>query len=136
MFIEWILRVVKAIDLRKKHPTVEDQRRKSGDTKHTHGLTDEELKLRDERDKARANYRYGADLNRRLELHQGKGKAKGKGKRDHRLWSISWYDMTATQKWWVREFWNGNLKRWKEEAEDKYAPRTGNTRRFRMADYQ
>ena len=135
-FIDWILKVVKAIDQHKKDPTVDQQRRKSGDKKYAHGLNERELKLREERQRARDNYMYGEDLHRRLQLYQGKGKATGKGKRDHLLWSISWDSMNKSQQWWLTQFWNGNLKRWKEEAEDKYAPRTGNTRRFRMADYQ
>ena len=88
--------------------------------------------LRAARDKARSSFTYGADLDRRLELHQGKGKSKGKGKRDHLLWPIPWDELSRNQQWYVREYRNGSLKKAKAAAEDQYHPRSAETNIFRM----
>ena len=131
-FIDWILKVVKAIDRHKNDATVQEQRRRSGPMKHTSGLTEHERTLRATRDQARSNFAYGADLNRRLQLHEGKGKSKGKGKRDHLLWPIAWHELSRNQLWYVREYRNGSLKEAKEAAEDQYHPRSAETNIFRM----
>ena len=88
--------------------------------------------LRAARDEARSNFHYAADLNRRLELYEGKGK--GKGKRDHLLWPIAWQEMSWNQQWYVREFRKGNLKKAKEAAEEEYQPRSAETPAFRVSD--
>ena len=124
-FIDWIVRVVKTIDDHKRDPTVQEQCRRSGDAKQN-----DEKRLRAARDEARANFAYGADLNRRLELYHQKGKSKGKGKRDHLLWPIAWHEMSWNQTWYVCEFRNGNLWKAKKDAESHYCPRSGNTKLF------
>ena len=126
------MRVVKTIDEHKRDPTVQEQRRRSGDAKHTSGFTNDEKRLRAARDEARANFAYGADLNRRLELYHQKGKSKGKGKRDHLLCPIPWHEMSGNQKWYVREFRNGKLWVAKNTAERQYQPHSAETKRFRM----
>ena len=133
-FIDWILQVVKTIDTHKKEPTVEEQRRRSGDQKHKSGLTEEEKMLRKKREEARANFQYGADLHRRLELEGGKGKARGKGKHDSRLSPLAWNAMSQTQRWYLQEYWSGNLKKTKDQAEAQYCPKSAATSRFRMQD--
>ena len=40
-FIDWILKVTKTIDRHKKDETVQEQRRRSGEQKHTSGLTEQ-----------------------------------------------------------------------------------------------
>ena len=131
-FIEWILRVVKAIERHKKDPTVEEQRRISGTTKYTSGLTEHEKNLRAARTEARSNFNSGAKLFRRLRLYNGKGKSKGKGQHDDRQTPLAWDDMSGNQKWYVEEYRNGNLLTAKETAEQQYAPRSADTTTFRM----
>ena len=131
-FIDWILNVVKAIERHKDDPTVQEQRRRSGQEKYTSGLTKHEKTLKAARDQAREMFGYGADLNRRLQLHEGKGKSKGKGKRDHVLWPIAWHELSRNQLWYVREYRKGSLKEAKEVAEDQYDPRSVETNIFRM----
>ena len=131
-FIEWILNVAKAIGRRKDDETVREQRRRSGPKKHTSGLTAHELSLRATRDQARSNFEYGADLNRRLELHEGKGKSKGEGKRDHKLWPTAWHHMSRYQQWYMLAYRNGSLKKAKAAAEAQYHPRSAETTTFRM----
>ena len=87
------MKVAKAIDHHKNDATVQEQRRRSGDEKGTSGLTEHEKKLRAARDQARSKFAYGADLHRRLKLHDGKGKSKGKGKRGHLLSPIAWHEL-------------------------------------------
>ena len=131
-FIDWILKVTKAIGRRKDDATVQEQRRRSGPKKHTSGLTAHELSLRATRDQARSDFEYGADLNRRLELHEGKGKSKGKGKRDHLLWPLAYTELSWNQHWYLHEYRNGNLRKAKEHAVKQYCPRSGDTRRFEL----
>ena len=126
------MKVAKAIDRHKNDATVQEQRRRSGEEKRTSGLTEHEKTLRAARDQARSNFAYGADLNRRLELHEGRGKSKGKGKRDHVLWPIAWHELSQNQQWYVREFRNGNLREAKNAAEAQYHPRSAETNVFRM----
>ena len=33
---------------------------------------------------------------------------------------IAWEDLSGTDRWWMYEFWKGNLQRQKEKAESKY----------------
>ena len=127
-----LLEVTKAIDHHKKDETVQEQRRRSGEEKHTSGLTEDEKTLRAARDQARSNFAYGADLHRRVQLHEGKGKSKGKGKRDQLLWPIAWHELSRHQQWYVREYRNGSLKEAKKAAEDQYHPRSAETNIFRM----
>ena len=131
-FIDWVLKVAKAIDRHKNDATVQEQRRRSGEEKRTSGLTEHEKTLRAARDQARSNFAYGADLHRRVELHEGKGKSKGKGKRDHLLSPIAWHELSRHQQRYVREYRNGSLKEAKQAAEAQYHPRSGDTNIFRM----
>ena len=131
-FINWILKVVKTIDNHKNDPTVQEQRRRSGEKKHSSGLREDKKKLKAARTQARSNFSYGAELNRRLELYEGKGKGKGKGKRDHLLWPVAWHELSRNEQWFVRELRNGSLKKAKEVAEEKHHPRSGDTNRFRV----
>ena len=133
-FIHWILRVVKSIDRHKKDPRVEEQRRRSGEAKYSSGLTTDEKMLKAAREQARSDFQYGADLNRRLELYEGRGKGKGKGKRDHMLWPIPWQELSWHQYWYVQEFRKGKLKKAKQAAEAAYRPRSAETPAFRVYD--
>ena len=133
-FINWILKVAKAIDRHKKDTTVQEQRRRSGEKKHTSGLTPDERRLKAARQKARQDYYHGAALFRGLQLHKGKGKAKGKGKHDHRLWPLEWHKMTRTQRWYVNEYRNGNLLQAMQGAQAQYQPRSADTPYFAMND--
>ena len=126
------MKVTKAIDNHKKNPKVQEQRRRSGPKKHTSGLTAHELSLRATRDQARSDFEYGADLNRRLELHEGKGKSKGKGKRDRKLWPTAWHQLSQNQQWYVIAYRSGSLKKAKAAAEAQYHPRSAETTTFRM----
>ena len=96
------------------------------------GLTEHERTLRATRDQARSNFAYGADLNRRLQLHEGKGKSKGEGKRDHKLWPTAWRHVSRYQQWYVLAYRNGSLKKAKAAAEAQYHPRSAETTTFRM----
>ena len=129
-FVDWMVKVVKAIDRHKKDETVQEQRRRSGDAKHTSGLTNDEKRLRAARDEARSNYAYGADLIRRVEMYEEKGKAKGKGKRDLLIRPIAWQELSWEQKWYVRQFRNGNLWEAKKTTESQYYPHSAETNRF------
>ena len=109
-FIQWILKVVRAIEHHKQDETVQEQRRRSGEAPFQSGLTKEEKNLRSARAVARATYDHGAKLNRRL----------------------AWEDMSEEQQWYVREYQNGKLWRDKEAAERAYKPRSAETHEFRM----
>ena len=74
-------------------------------------------------------------MNRRVQLHEGKGIAKGKGKRDHKLWPIAHHELPSLERWYVREYRNGSLRKAMEAAEAEYQPRSGDTTIFRM-DYE
>ena len=114
------------------HYSIQEQRRESGNKKFSSGLTEEEQTLRAARDEARANFATGANLVRRLELDEGKGKPKGKGKHDHYLRPIAWANLSEWDRWYVREFRNGNLWRAKNHAEAEYNPRTADTNLFQV----
>ena len=85
----------------------------------------------------------GRDLNDRLQMYEGgkgkskgkrkdkgKGKANGKGKHSSRHAPLSWDEMTQQQKWYVRNYRNGSLHAWFEDARNAYRPRTGDTPHF------
>ena len=78
------------------------------------------------------NFTYGADLNRRVELYEGRGKSKGKGKRGHLSSPISWHELSWRQQRCVREYRNGTLLEAKQAAEAQYHPRSGDTKIFCM----
>ena len=111
--MKWILKVVKVIGRQKNNLMVQ-----AGFEKNSSGLAQEEEELRAARDQARAEIEYGAFLNRRLELREGKGRSKGK--RDKWLWPIEWNELSRKQKWYVCEFRNGDLMKAKEAAEEEY----------------
>ena len=131
-FIDWILKVVQAIERHKADATVSEQRRRSGTAKYTSGLTDHEENLKAARNTARSDYYYGQKLFRRLQLYDGKGKSRVKGKHDDRLKPLAWDDMSGNQKWYVEEYRNGSLLATKKTAEQQYAPRSADTTTFRM----
>ena len=131
-FIDWLLKVVKAIDKHKHDATLEDHRRRSGYGLHKHGLNLHELHLRQQRDAARSAYEYGADLNRAIEMYKGTGKSAGKGKRDRLIDPQALQTMTYNDQWYVCEFWNGNLRQEKEAASKRYCPRSADHKRFRI----
>ena len=133
-FVEWILKVMRAIQQHKNHPTTSEARRKSGTAKYMHGLTTDEATRRGMRYSARADFYYGRDLHRRIQLSQGKGKAKGKGERDDVLWPLRWADASANQRWYLWEYWSGSLGAAMEEAEGNYDG-FAEAKRFQMKDY-
>ena len=55
-----------------------------------------------------------------------------KGKRDHLIRPIAWQELSWEQKWYVRQFRNGNLWEAKKTTESQYHPHSAETNRFRM----
>ena len=81
-FIDWILQLVKAIDMQKKERSVEERSSKSDNKENNHELTNEEIVRRRDQDVARKEYERAEDVPRASELYKGEGKGKGKGKRE------------------------------------------------------
>jgi len=70
-FAKWIQRVARAVTRHKKDIDTEEARRTSG-SYGKHGLTDEELRMRQERLKARQNFHWALGLDRQLSRERGK----------------------------------------------------------------
>ena len=85
-------------------------------------MTEEEYRLRENRNKARDDFYAARDLADQVQAYKGKGKGKGaaKGKGKHRsgkrIVPKAYEAMTSNEQWWLEEFWSGRLRRNKEEA--------------------
>ena len=123
-FARWTRRLARAVYRHKEDKATVEARVRSGNTYGTHGLTAEEEQNRRERYQARRNYRLTQELERRLEASKGKGQGKGQGKTkrgasEHTPEPKSWEDMSAFERWWLAELWNGNLWHAMKSAEEK-----------------
>ena len=79
---------------------------------------------RKDRDEARRNYYLTQELDKRLQASKGKGQGKGKGKTqrgasEHTFPPKPWTEMSQDERWWLHQYWNGNLLREKQHAESK-----------------
>ena len=52
----------------------------------------------------------------RAQLHASKGKGKGKIKAERLR---SWWDMSASEQWWLEQLWTGRLHKQLAEAKQK-----------------
>ena len=78
-----------------------------------HGLTEQDLQDRTARGKAREDFHWAAKLNKSLQA--SKGKANGAKPK-------AWWQMSKNEQWWLKQFWNGNLKKTMQDAEAKCPP--------------
>jgi hypothetical protein len=98
-FAKWTQRVARAITRHKSAPDTVEARRKSGQSYGKHGLSNEEERTRDERDKARRDYYSTLDLQKQLKDSKRK--------------------MNDNEWWWLRELRSGRLRKEMQRAEGK-----------------
>ena len=83
----------------------------SGTAPGMHGLTEQQVKDREARRKARWEYYQTVELYNQLKASKGRGKSK-RGKKP-------WDRMSLDEKWWLEELWSGRLRKVLDEAEGK-----------------
>ena len=98
-FAKWTQRVAGAITRHKSATDTIEARRKSGQSYGKHGLSNEEERTRDERDKARRDYYSTLDLQKQLK--------DSKRKMNDKEW------------WWLRELRSGRLRKEMQRAAGK-----------------
>ena len=125
-FLKWLQKVFDAIAKHKNDIPTEEARRRSGFKKWHHGLTRQEEADRRERKQARSDFQWTRTLD--AEFMAGKGKGKTKAQQNKRKGKGTkgkpreWDDFNSTEQWWLKQLWNGNLKRRMQEAEAKMRP--------------
>ena len=137
-FASWTRRVAAAVSRHKQHEATQEARRRSGNAFGKHGLTQEELDNRRERQNAHRDYYWTQELVKQLELSNGKTRGKGKqnnnrGAPEHTIRPKCWDEMTINERWWVGEYYNGNLRRRMTVADAKCHKVEAN--RFFIGDY-
>ena len=131
-FASWTRRLARAVYRHKHAEATVEARVRSGNTYRKHGLTQQQEKDRQDRAEARRNYYMTAELEKRLLASKGKGQGKGKdktkrGASEHTARGASeptlppktWDEMSRSERWWLQEYWNGNLLRAMQRAESK-----------------
>ena len=133
-FASWIRRLARAVTRHKQHEATQEAQRRSGNVFRQHGLTQEELNNRKNRDEARRNYYWTLKLVKQLELYTGKRVAlqSTRSAPEHTIQPKSWNEMTYNEKWWIDEYYSGRLKRAMTDAEAKC--HTVEAKRFSIAD--
>ena len=91
-----------------------EARRRSGQSKGQHGLTQEEAVHRQERDCARKDLHLTKQLAKQL---QPRRRGKGKGGGRETIPAKTWWDLTRSQQWWLEQLWSGELQKRVEAAE-------------------
>ena len=123
-FASWTRRLARAVNRHKHDEATLEARVRSGNTYGKHGLTPAQEQDRKDRDEARRNYYLTQELDKRLQASKGKGQRKGKGKTqrgasEHTFPPNTWNEMSQDERWWLHQYWNGNLLREKQHAESK-----------------
>ena len=114
----WAQRIIRARKLHQEDPKTKEAQRRSGLNTGKHGLSEEEIRIRDARNKTRVDYYWTQDLNRQVLASKGKGKAEGKGRRKRKsLPPKAFEEMTRSEQSWLRELWSGRLRAELERAE-------------------
>jgi hypothetical protein len=100
-FASWTRRLARAVSRHKSEPASQEARARSGSAFGKHGLTPEQLQDRTDRKKARSDYYLTMPiLNRYKEGNP-------------------WHDMSQGERYWLGEYWNGNLRGAMQAAEAK-----------------
>ena len=115
-FASWTHRLARAVTRHKHDEATREAQVRSGKTHGKHGLTPAQEKDRKDRDEARKNYFLTHELHKRLQASKGKGEGKGKGKG---VVPKPWHEMSINERWWLEQYWNGNLLKEKQQAEAK-----------------
>ena len=123
-FGKWAQRLARAIHRHKNDPETQDARRRSGKGPGKHGLTEEEARLRQEKNDARSDYYWSVHLNKQLQASKGKGGGKGKehrkdGTKGKKTTPKSFHQMSRDEWWWLEELSSGRLLQRKQDAEAK-----------------
>ena len=123
-FASWTRRVARAVSRHKQDDATQEATRRSGNAKGQHGLTQEELNNRKERNTAQRDFYWTQELVKRLEVAEGKSRGKGKqknkrGASEHTIKPKHWHEMTRLEQWWVNQYYNGSLRRRMNNAEAK-----------------
>jgi hypothetical protein len=131
-FASWTRRLARSVANHKANPQTEEARIRSGTSKGKHGLNPQQMHDREERRDARCNYYRTVLLENKLHASKGKAKGKGRGATEHsvqpsRNWlrigptaeSKAWADMSQSERWWLKELWNGHLLNTMKETEAK-----------------
>ena len=108
-FASWTRRLARAVTRHKRDPATQEARTRSGDAPGRHGLTRQLEWDRDARARARRDYYWTLDLQNQLTASKGKGKGNVRPK--------SYDEMSACERWWLRELWERKLRRAMDEAE-------------------
>ena len=80
--------------------------------KPSSGAISKEIEARKMYDEARRSLRMTQQL--RAQLHASKGKGKGKIKAERLR---SWWDMSASEQWWLEQLWTGRLHKQLADSE-------------------
>ena len=115
-FASWTRRLARAVNRHKHDEATLEARVRSGNTYGKHGLTPAQEQDRKDRDEARRNYYLTQELDMRLQASKGKGQGKAKGTN---VVPKSWHEMSRDERWWLEQYWNGNLWKEKQQAEAK-----------------
>jgi len=128
-FALWIQNLARAITRHKNHPCTQEARRRSGSAYGKHGLSQEEVQRRWERERARRNYYWTMEIAGQLAASKGKGKrgaaehtygTSAGQKRQKKGQSITpkpWAQMSRCERWWLEALWSGELQAEMHRAE-------------------
>ena len=113
-FGQWAQRLCRARAAHQEHPKTKEAQRSSGaHQRGKHSLTEEELRNRKARDKARRDYHWALSLDSQLQASNRKGKEEDNGKS---LPKKKYTDLTDDEQWWLDELWTGRLEKELERA--------------------
>ena len=122
-FAQWAQRVTRARELHQESPETQEAQRRSGYNTGKHGLTQEEERNRQARNKARENYWWAKSLECQIQAYEGKAKSKGSGKTKGKpLPPKAEHDMSRIERWYLEQLRSGKLKRELEQAQLKCSP--------------
>ena len=142
-FIKWLRQLLDVIAIHKEKPDTVKARLRSGTTHRQSGLTDLEQKQRVDRTRARANFSWAENLEKRLLASKGKGKGTAKGKvkgkdkgaSEHNVAPKPWAHMSRNEQWHLQELWNGNLRRSVLNTEEAHGGQVQAHRFFMRAEH-
>ena len=117
-FAKWTQKVARAVTRHKTDPDTQEARRRSGSSYGKHGLSEEEVRRRRERDRARTNYYWTMELARQLEAAEHPWGTRA-GKKAQSITPKPWSQMSRDERDWLHALWSGELQAEMRRAEGK-----------------
>ena len=134
-FGEWAQRILRARKGHQEDPDTKNAQRRSGANTGQHGLTEEELELRNAKNKARVDFYLTKDLHNQIPASNGKGGGRGKGNAKGTSHPPkAYHQFTPNRKWWLDQLWSGKLGTELDQAEKLGVTRV-QAKDFNVFDY-